>query len=648
MRSDRRGFSLVEFLLVMALLAILLGLGVMSGRRGNERTESRGMAQLLAEELKLARDRAVSTGVPVAVVFPSQNGGLPVTQSFYQLEGQQPRMQRVANLAVDFPDAYVFNGHWSVPGGHQANADLPAGNHEDFDLTTWGQPTPLDYHFVFLPSGTVVSDRVAFDDAFHLVVCAGAGYAAGTAAGVPSFSLSEVQAPYTVTIQTSGEIQTSPGLLAGGSVSETGVVTAVGAAPPAMPVAGNNPPENLQVEIFPAPVPDNLPTGVDATVKQGGYLTFVVRADDPDGDPLNSVWSTADGGHFSSAVAVEMRYEGGRWESVWEWRPPDDAVAGDQYTLTVSVADDRGGVVTGNVGATGTVQVLPRGRIVYESDIEDPNREIYTMNADGTDVTRLTFNTVSDQSPRWSYDGSMITFRSDRNGAEEVFVMQADGSGQRPVVPAAVLGAQTPGWPTFSPSGALIAFETRGAGITSYYLVRVDGTHPDTPGTPGIKLLAQFPGVGLRGLTWHPDGTRIIVSGGPVLSRVVAPAVGFGGADLYEIYLDGSPPVNLTQTPTIPDYEPHLRRQGDRLAWNQPQGVIALANYGGALPLSPTTYNNAPNESPVWSPLGDQFTVQGNPGAGIREVYIRNEDGSQVQRLTTENSDCDNSDWTLR
>jgi WD40-like Beta Propeller Repeat len=61
--------------------------------------------------------------------------------------------------------------------------------------------------------------------------------------------------------------------------------------------------------------------------------------------------------------------------------------------------------------------------------------ELYVMDADGTNVRQLTDNTAYDSYPRWSPDGSLIVFSSDRDktGHWEVYVMNADGSGVRRV-----------------------------------------------------------------------------------------------------------------------------------------------------------------------------------------------------------------------
>ena len=81
-------------------------------------------------------------------------------------------------------------------------------------------------------------------------------------------------------------------------------------------------------------------------------------------------------------------------------------------------------------GCGGGGGVAPRpGRIVFDSG-RDGNWEIYVMNADGSGQTRLTNNTAPDWKPCFSTDGSKIAFSSIRGGNEEIYVMNADGSAQ--------------------------------------------------------------------------------------------------------------------------------------------------------------------------------------------------------------------------
>lgn len=57
--------------------------------------------------------------------------------------------------------------------------------------------------------------------------------------------------------------------------------------------------------------------------------------------------------------------------------------------------------------------------------------EIMAVNADGTDLSNLTKNDVSDSDPSWAGTIKRIFFASTRNGTPELFSMNADGTDQR-------------------------------------------------------------------------------------------------------------------------------------------------------------------------------------------------------------------------
>ncbi|MFL5434279.1 MAG: TolB family protein, partial [Myxococcales bacterium] len=68
--------------------------------------------------------------------------------------------------------------------------------------------------------------------------------------------------------------------------------------------------------------------------------------------------------------------------------------------------------------------VSPDGRkIAFMSD-RDGDIEIYVMNLDGSNPTRLTRSPGRDAHPEWSPDGRKIYFQSPRDGGvPQVFVM---------------------------------------------------------------------------------------------------------------------------------------------------------------------------------------------------------------------------------
>ena len=67
--------------------------------------------------------------------------------------------------------------------------------------------------------------------------------------------------------------------------------------------------------------------------------------------------------------------------------------------------------------------------IAFVSD-RNKSKEIFVMNADGSDQTRLTNHAALDALPAWSQDGKTIVFVSDRigKGQRRLYVMEANGN----------------------------------------------------------------------------------------------------------------------------------------------------------------------------------------------------------------------------
>ena len=72
-----------------------------------------------------------------------------------------------------------------------------------------------------------------------------------------------------------------------------------------------------------------------------------------------------------------------------------------------------------------------KNKISFTSD-RDGNDEIYIMNVDGSEQVNLTniASAIDDYCPSFSSDGSKITFMSDRDGNFEIYIMNVDGSEQ--------------------------------------------------------------------------------------------------------------------------------------------------------------------------------------------------------------------------
>ncbi len=115
------------------------------------------------------------------------------------------------------------------------------------------------------------------------------------------------------------------------------------------------------------------------------------------------------------------------------------------------------GVSIGMVfGIAQNVQAQASTKIAFTSE-RDGNFEIYVMNADGTGQTNLTNNPATDVEPSFSPDGTKIAFRSNRNGNDQIYVMTAYGSGQTNLSNNMTNDLQ----PSFSLDGMKIAFRSQ-------------------------------------------------------------------------------------------------------------------------------------------------------------------------------------------
>ena len=127
--------------------------------------------------------------------------------------------------------------------------------------------------------------------------------------------------------------------------------------------------------------------------------------------------------------------------------------------------------------------------IAFNSNRHDPggtarNDEIYVMNADGSDLVRLTNALGSDVNPEWSPKGDRIAFESNRTGMPEIWVMDADGGNPRQLTDftrEATPGRVNVSNPTWSPKGDRISFHRRVGlapdnGHLEVYTMNADGS----------------------------------------------------------------------------------------------------------------------------------------------------------------------------
>jgi dipeptidyl aminopeptidase/acylaminoacyl peptidase len=90
-----------------------------------------------------------------------------------------------------------------------------------------------------------------------------------------------------------------------------------------------------------------------------------------------------------------------------------------------------------SLGRIGEVVVSPDGTQVlftltyYGIEENKGNAELWLMNADGSDLKRLTHTAVGEYNPRWSPDGKTIGFLSAESGSMQLWLMNNHGTGRK-------------------------------------------------------------------------------------------------------------------------------------------------------------------------------------------------------------------------
>ena len=69
----------------------------------------------------------------------------------------------------------------------------------------------------------------------------------------------------------------------------------------------------------------------------------------------------------------------------------------------------------------------PDGKQMAFTSTRDGRQQIYVVNADGTGLRRVSQSTVNDWSPAWSQDGNWIAFTSTRQGSTDIYLMDTRG-----------------------------------------------------------------------------------------------------------------------------------------------------------------------------------------------------------------------------
>jgi TolB protein len=249
-------------------------------------------------------------------------------------------------------------------------------------------------------------------------------------------------------------------------------------------------------------------------------------------------------------------------------------------------------------------------KIVFISD-RDGNDELYMMDYDGNNQTRLTFNKIIDYMPAWTADGQKIAYTSYR-GTEAGLYIYDPYEGTR----KEVMSKGTNYAPSFSPDGKKLAFcSTIEEGNSEIYVAISDGAN--------IRRIT-FNNAIDTSPSWSPN------------SREIAFTSDRGGTP--QIYIMDAEGSNVRRVSFGGSYHdaPAWSPTGDRIIYvSRVDQIFDLYVLNlRTNKIIKLTESNARNESPCWSPDGRHIIFSSNLNGTI-QLYTIDYDGRNLKRLTS-------------
>jgi Tol biopolymer transport system component len=300
--------------------------------------------------------------------------------------------------------------------------------------------------------------------------------------------------------------------------------------------------------------------------------------------------------------------------------------------------------------------------------------ELFTVNPDGTNARQLTHppNGTEDTHPDWSPDGSRVVFtRQPPRGAYSIWIVNADGTHLRRVIPPCPPGGRIPrcpaddSWPVWSPDGRQLAFQRFSGPLrpkspainddTAIYKDEIVITDANGGHVRTLVWLGPYRG-DPQAPAWSPDGERLVLVGKFMTSKTNAS--GCECRRLYVINADGTGMHPITPLGLRPGGRPDWSPDGTKILFRtHPTDDSSGANSDlyTVLPdgtrLHRVTHYADAGERVIegsYSPDGRFIvfeTSHGAVGSSSPDVFIMTAGGTSQTQVTQTRNFEDDADW---
>lgn len=251
------------------------------------------------------------------------------------------------------------------------------------------------------------------------------------------------------------------------------------------------------------------------------------------------------------------------------------------------------------------------------------NKEIYVMNADGSDERAATANHSINNFPGWAPDGDTIVYTSYRSRNQASLFLSSRGLRRPGQLLPRLTRAQYRG--VFAPDGKRLAVVVSDGGAPDIYVVGDDGR--------GLRPLTRTRAIEVSP-TWSPDGKRLAFVSDKTGSPQIYVMDTVKGS-VRRLTYDGS--YN-----TAPAWSP----DGRWIAYETRVGGqfdIWLIDPDGTTNVPLVTHPRS-DEEPSWSPNSLMIAFS-STRRGRADIYVIDRDGSNLRRLTHGKGDNTSPAW---
>ncbi len=298
-------------------------------------------------------------------------------------------------------------------------------------------------------------------------------------------------------------------------------------------------------------------------------------------------------------------------------------VADDELIITLEYPDIPAQVVSVNLGTKElkTLTTNAHGdyfadyssihqKIVFTSRRNGQN-DVFTIDADGSNPTNLTLLASYNQKPSASEDGKIVLFVSRRDGNQDIFQMTEDASDIQNITSSKAIE----NYPKISPDESSVLFSKLNKEQNNEIWIKELKTGDS------YSLIAD-----------NFDNDEPCWSTGA--NKIAFRSNRDGNDEIYEYNLETSELTRLTNTPNVSESNPSYSPDKESIAFissGAKTGIVVLNR--NSLETNYLTPEESTDVFPAWSPKGDKIVFSSRVENGF-DLYIMNKDGSERKQIT--------------